>query len=73
MILLIQIETVCAKNTELANILRSPWVFTIHEARLMTLHRPMYYNPYANLLEITAKRILERLGIQTSSFFVKLR
>ena len=48
-----QIETVCAKNTELANILRSPWVFTIHEARLMTLHRPMYCNPYANLLEVT--------------------
>ena len=52
-ILLIQIETVCAKNTELANILRSPWVFTIHEARLMTLHRPLYCNPYANLLEVT--------------------
>ena len=28
----IQLETVCAKNIELANILRSPWVFTIHEA-----------------------------------------
>ena len=51
--MLIQIETVCAKNTERANILRSPWVFTIHEARLMTLHRPMYCNPYANLLEVT--------------------